>query len=94
MEYCQGDIIMFLTGHNNCKEILVGTFGYKRLFGRPRCRWERNVKISLKDTGPDNMDGIRQPQSSIQRNIFKVLSAHESGHDYAKFSAITKRHFN
>jgi hypothetical protein len=31
--------------------ILTGKFGGKRPLGKPRCRWENNVKIDLKAAG-------------------------------------------
>jgi len=33
--------------------ILVGRTEEKRPLGRPRCRWEDNIKMDLKETGID-----------------------------------------
>ena len=31
--------------------ILTGTPAVKRLLGRPRCRWENNIRMDLKEIG-------------------------------------------
>jgi len=38
--------------------ILVGKPEGKRLFGRPRLRWEDNIKVNLKEVGCGGMDWI------------------------------------
>jgi hypothetical protein len=35
---------------NACK-ILVGKLQGKKPFGRPRCRWEDNIKMDIRETG-------------------------------------------
>jgi len=36
----------------------VGKLEGKKTFGRPRCRWEDNIKIDLQDMGCEVMDWI------------------------------------
>jgi hypothetical protein len=38
--------------------VLVGKPEGKRPPGRPRRRWEENIKINLRETGRDSMDWI------------------------------------
>jgi hypothetical protein len=40
----------------NAKRILVGKSEGKRPLGRPRRRWERNIKMDLRETGWGNMN--------------------------------------
>ena len=40
-----------MEGGRNAFKILTGTFTRKRPLGRPRCRWEDNIKIDLKEIG-------------------------------------------
>jgi hypothetical protein len=39
-------------------EVLVGKPEGKRLLGRPRCRWEDNMKMNLQEVGCQDMDWI------------------------------------
>jgi hypothetical protein len=41
---------------SNAYTISVGNPGGKRPLGRPRRRWEDNIKIDLRETGLDVMD--------------------------------------
>jgi hypothetical protein len=38
--------------------ILVGKTGGKRPLGRPRCRWEDNIKMNIRESGWCGMDWI------------------------------------
>ena len=42
--------------------ILVGKPQGKRPLGRPRCRWEDNIKMNLKEVGCGGMDWIELVQ--------------------------------
>jgi len=42
--------------------ILVGQPEGKRPLGRPRCRWEDNIKIDLQEVGCGGMDWIELAQ--------------------------------
>jgi len=42
--------------------VLVGKHEGKRPFGRPRCRWEDNIKIDLQEVGCGGMDWIELAQ--------------------------------
>jgi hypothetical protein len=40
--------------------VLVGRPEGKRPLGRPRCRWEDNIKLALREIGIDGANWIRQ----------------------------------
>jgi hypothetical protein len=42
--------------------ILVGRPEGRRPLGRPRCRWEDNIKIDLQDVGSEGVDWIDMAQ--------------------------------
>jgi len=46
----------------NAYNILVGKPEGKRPFGRPRCRWEDNVRMDIRKTGSEVMDWIHVAQ--------------------------------
>jgi hypothetical protein len=46
--------------------VLVGTPHGKRPLGRPRRRWEDNIKIDLRDIGIDEAKWIRLAQDRVQ----------------------------
>jgi len=43
---------------------LVGKPEGKRLLGRPRCRWEDNIKVGLQEVGCGDMNWIELTQDS------------------------------
>jgi hypothetical protein len=50
--------------------VLVGRPEGKRPLGRPRCRWEDNIKLDLRDTGTDGVNWIRLDQDRVQWRAF------------------------
>jgi hypothetical protein len=54
----------------NAYSILVGKPEGKRPLGRPRHRWENNIKVDLRETGWGGMDWIDLAQD---RNQWRVL---------------------
>jgi hypothetical protein len=46
--------------------ILVGKSEGKRTLGRPRRRWEDNIKMDLREIGIDGMNWIRVAQDRVQ----------------------------
>ena len=42
--------------------VLVGKPEGKRPHGRPRCRWENNIKMDLQEVGCEGMDWINVAQ--------------------------------
>jgi hypothetical protein len=50
--------------------ILVGRPEYKRPLGRPRRRWEDNIKMDLKEIGIDEAKWIRLAQDRVQWWVF------------------------
>jgi hypothetical protein len=50
--------------------ILVGRPEGKRPLGRPRRRWENNIKIDLRETGIDGMNWIRLSQDRVRWRTF------------------------
>jgi hypothetical protein len=50
--------------------ILVGRPEGKRPLGRPRRRWEDNIKIDLRETGIDGVYWIRLAQDRVRWRAF------------------------
>jgi len=46
----------FSAERNGVYRVMVGKPEGKRPLGRPRCRWEDNIKIDLKEVGCRGMD--------------------------------------
>jgi hypothetical protein len=50
--------------------VLVGMSEDKRSLGRPRSRWEGNIKLGLRDIGIDGANWIRLAQDRVQWRAF------------------------
>jgi hypothetical protein len=50
--------------------VLVGWPEGKRTLGRPRRRWEDNIKMNLRETGIDGANWIRLAQDRVQWRAF------------------------
>jgi hypothetical protein len=50
--------------------VLVGKLEGKRPLGRPRCRWEDNIKIDLREIGIDVANWICLAQDRVQWRVF------------------------
>jgi hypothetical protein len=50
--------------------VLVGRLKVKRPLGRPRRRWEDNIKMDLRGVGIDGADIIRLAQDRVQWRAF------------------------
>jgi hypothetical protein len=50
--------------------VLVGRPEGKRPLGRPRCRWEDNIKMDLKEIGIDGANWIQLAQDRVQWQAF------------------------
>jgi hypothetical protein len=46
--------------------VLVGRPECKRPLGRPRCRWEDNIKMDLREIGIDEANWIQLPHDRVQ----------------------------
>jgi hypothetical protein len=46
--------------------VLVGRPESKRPLGRPRCRWEDNIKMDLREIGIDGANWIQLTQDRVQ----------------------------
>jgi hypothetical protein len=46
--------------------VFVGRPKSKRLLGRPKCRWEDNMKMDLKGIGIDGANWIQLAQDRVQ----------------------------
>jgi hypothetical protein len=61
-QYCAGDKIekneMGVWGEERRIEVLVGKPEGKRPLGRPKRRWEDNIKMDLQEVGYGSMDWI------------------------------------
>jgi hypothetical protein len=54
-------------GEGRCVyRILVGRSECKRKLGRPRRRWENNIKMDLRETGIDGVNWIQLAQDRVQ----------------------------
>jgi hypothetical protein len=49
---------------------LVGRPEGERPLGIPRCRWEDNIKMDLRDIGIDGVNWIRLAQDRVQWRAF------------------------
>jgi hypothetical protein len=50
--------------------VFVGRPEGKRPLGRPRRRWEYNIKLDLRDIGIDGANWIQMAQDKVQWRIF------------------------
>jgi hypothetical protein len=50
--------------------VLVGSPEGKRPLGRPRCRWEDNIKMDLREIRIDGANWIRLSQYRVQWRAF------------------------
>jgi hypothetical protein len=50
--------------------VLVGRSEGKRPLGRPRRKWEDNIKMDLKEIGIDGANWIRLAQDKVRRRAF------------------------
>jgi hypothetical protein len=50
--------------------VLVGRPESKKLLGRPRRRWEENIKVDLKEIRIDGANWIRLAQDRVQWRAF------------------------
>jgi hypothetical protein len=56
-----------LMGEGRCVyRVLVGRLKGKRPLGRPRCRWEDNIKMDLRGVGIDGENWIHLAQDRVQ----------------------------
>jgi 3-oxoacyl-ACP reductase-like protein len=56
--------------------VLVGKPQGKRPLGRPRCRWEDNIKVDLQEVGCGDMDwfGLIQDRDRWQALVNAVMN--------------------
>jgi transposase len=58
-------------GEGRCiYRVLVGRPQGKRPLGRPRCRWEDNIKMDLREIGIDGANWIQLAQDRVQWRAF------------------------
>jgi len=50
--------------------VLVGRPKGKRPLGRPKCRWEDNIKMDLREIGISGVNCIWLSQDRVQRQAF------------------------
>jgi hypothetical protein len=57
-------------GGRGAYRVLVGRPEGKRPLGRPRRRWEDDIKMDLREIGIDGANWIRLPQDRVQWRAF------------------------
>jgi transposase len=57
-------------GGERCLRVLVGRPECKRPPGRPRRRWENNIKMDLREIGIDGANWIQLAQDRVQWRSF------------------------
>jgi hypothetical protein len=57
-------------GGERCLQVLVGRPEGKRLLGRPRRRWEDNIKMDLREIEIDWANWIQLAQDRVQWRVF------------------------
>jgi len=57
-------------GRERCYRVLVGRPEGKRPLGRPRDKWEDNIKMDLRETGLDGANWIQLTQDRVQWRAF------------------------
>jgi hypothetical protein len=50
--------------------VLVGRHEGKRPLGRPRCRWEDNIKLDIREIGINGANWIQLAQDRVQWQTF------------------------
>jgi hypothetical protein len=55
---------------SNVYRVLVGRPEGKRPLGRPRRRWEDNIKIDLREIGIDGVNWIQLAYDRVQKRTF------------------------
>jgi hypothetical protein len=55
-------LVMGMGKIKNAYKILVGKSEEKRPLGRPRRRWEKNIKVDLREIGWEDVDWIHMAQ--------------------------------
>jgi hypothetical protein len=65
----EGHVARVVEGRSVCR-VLVGKSDGKRPLGRPRHRWEDNIKVDLQEVGCRGMDWIELAQD---RNGWQAL---------------------
>jgi hypothetical protein len=50
--------------------VLVGRFEGKRPLGRPRRRWEDNIKLERKEIGIDGVNWIQLVRDRVRQRVF------------------------
>jgi len=53
----------------NLYEVLIGESEWKKLFGRPRRRWEDNMKEYRKETGCEDVGWVQLGHSMIEWRV-------------------------
>jgi hypothetical protein len=72
----QGQLYLYLFyGYETCSphgrgrgvyKVLVGSPKWKRPLGRPRCRWEDNIKMDLREIETNGVNWIQLAQDMVQ----------------------------
>jgi hypothetical protein len=68
---------------NACK-IIVGKSQGKRSLGRPRCGWQDDIKMDLKETEFEDVDWLHVAQNRVQEQdtVYTVINLQFSYRDF------------
>jgi hypothetical protein len=61
-------------GGEGVYRVLVGRHKGKRPLGRPRLRWEGNIKMDLREIGIDGANWIQLAQDKVQWRAFVSMA--------------------
>jgi hypothetical protein len=70
------DNVACMGAMRNANKILVGKLEGKRPLGRPRCKWEDNIRMNLRELGWEGVDWIHlvQDRDQLQALVNTVMN--------------------
>jgi hypothetical protein len=69
-------LVAWMRDERGLYRVLVGKLEGKRPLGRPRCRWEDNIKMDLQEVGCGGMDwiGLAQERDRWQALVNALMN--------------------
>jgi hypothetical protein len=72
-------------GKRDIYRVLTGRLEGKRPLGRPRCKWEDNIKLDLREIGIDGANWTQLAQDRVQWRAFVKTVMNVRFHKIAGF---------